>query len=54
LRFEVFAAVKIQVQVFWVKKMEAARSSKTLISYHNTTFHNNPEDLDLNGTNTHF
>jgi hypothetical protein len=29
-------------------KMEAARSSKTLVSYHNTTRRHNSEDLDLN------
>jgi len=28
--------------------MEAARSSDTLVSYHSTTCHQNPEDLDLN------
>jgi hypothetical protein len=29
-------------------KMEAARSSETLVSYSNTTRRQNPEDLDLN------
>jgi hypothetical protein len=29
-------------------KMEAARSSEILASYCNTTWHHNPEDLDLN------
>jgi len=29
-------------------KMEAAKSSKTLVSYHGATWHHNPEDLDLN------
>jgi hypothetical protein len=29
-------------------KMEAARSSETLVSYHSTTWSHNPEDLNLN------
>jgi hypothetical protein len=29
-------------------KLEAARSSKTFVSYSNTTWHYNPEYLDLN------
>jgi hypothetical protein len=28
--------------------MEAARSSEILVSYCNTTWHHNPEDLNLN------
>jgi hypothetical protein len=29
-------------------KMEAARSSKMLVSYHNTKQHDNPDDPDFN------
>jgi hypothetical protein len=29
-------------------KLEAARSSEKLVTYHNTTRRHNPEDLDLN------
>jgi len=28
--------------------MEAARSSETLVSYHNTTWHHGPEELNWN------
>jgi hypothetical protein len=57
--FEVFTAVKIQVEFLWVVtpcsvvvgyftlKMEAARSSETLVPYHNITGRHNPEDLDM-------
>jgi len=38
--------------VFWLvlftPKMEAARSSKTLVSFHITMWHHKPEDLNLN------
>jgi hypothetical protein len=57
VRFKVFTAVKIQVKVFWVVtpcsvvvgyhftlKMETAKSSKTLVSYNNITWHYNPDD----------
>jgi hypothetical protein len=60
-RFEVFTVVKIQIEVFWVlmlctaevghqcfgMKMEAARSSETLISYQNTTQYHKSH-LDIN------
>jgi len=32
---------------FTAVMMEAARFSETLFSYHNTTRHHNPEDLDV-------
>jgi len=31
----------------FTRKMEAARLSKILVSYHNTTFHHTTEDLNL-------
>jgi hypothetical protein len=54
-------AVKIQVEFFWVVtprsdlvgyqhftlNMEAAWTSETIVSYYNTTWHHNPEELDL-------
>jgi hypothetical protein len=60
--FEAFTAVMIEVDVFWgvtpcsavvgyqrfILKIETAWTSETLISYHNTTWRHNPEDLDLN------
>jgi hypothetical protein len=55
-RITVFTAVKIQVKVVWVVTSCSIvvgyhcfrRSSKTLVSYLNTTWCHNPEDLDLN------
>jgi hypothetical protein len=56
-------AMMIQVKVFWIVmlcivvrylaasitlKIEVARSSKMLVSYHTTMWHHNLEDLDLN------
>jgi Co/Zn/Cd efflux system component len=38
--------MKVQVVVFTLK-IEAARSSETLVSYHDTTQHQNPKDLDM-------
>jgi len=61
-KFEVFTAVKVQVEFFRFvtpcsvvedhavsifRVMEAAGSSETLVSYHITTRRHNPEDLDL-------
>jgi hypothetical protein len=49
--FEVFTAVKIQVEVSWVVTpcivVMAVWTTETLVSYHNTKRRHNPEDLDL-------
>jgi hypothetical protein len=46
-----------QVKVFWFvtlysfvvgRMMEATQTSEMLLSYHSTSWHDNPEDLDLN------
>jgi hypothetical protein len=58
-RIEVFTAVKIEGEIFWVVtvvvlcshftlKMEAARSSETLLSCNNTRRRHNLEDLSEN------
>jgi hypothetical protein len=50
-RFEVFTAVKIQVEVFlnvlFTMKMEAAWTSET-VPYHITTWRHNLEEQELN------
>jgi hypothetical protein len=40
-------SVMVGYQLFGGPEMEAARSSETLISYHNTRRRHSPEDLDL-------
>jgi len=64
-RFEIFMVVKVEVTVFWVvivcsvvvgyqlfqRTQPLPRSSKMLVSYHNTTQHHNPYDFDLNREN---
>jgi len=57
VRYNVFMVVKIQVKVFWIvmpcsvqrsmPSPSSAGTSETLVSYHNTTWHHNQEDLYL-------
>jgi hypothetical protein len=42
--------VEIQIEAFWVVK-PCSVSSETLVSYCNTTWHHNSEDLDLSKIN---
>jgi hypothetical protein len=52
-KFEAFTAVKIQVEVFGVLMPYSVVVGYQLfggLSYHSTTRHHNPEDLDLNYT----
>jgi hypothetical protein len=37
----------LKVQVFWFVKKESARSAETAVSYRDTTWRHNPQDLDL-------
>jgi len=47
LRLEIFTAVKIHVMVFSVK-VEVTQPSKTLVTYHITTWNHNPDNHDMN------
>jgi hypothetical protein len=37
----------LHLQGHFILKMEAARTLEMLVTYHNTTWHCNPEDLDM-------
>jgi hypothetical protein len=47
--FEVLTAANMKVAVFWVIALmtEASSISKTLLNFHQTTWHSNPEDSHL-------
>jgi hypothetical protein len=56
-KFEVSTAMKIQIEVLQVVtpytdvvKMEAGRSSGTVVSHHIITLHHNPDDQRLDST----
>jgi hypothetical protein len=52
-KFEVLTAIKIQVVDLWIVilKMEAARSSEKLVSYHITTWRYDPRRPQLEKVN---